>query len=301
MMRGSLAELEAVLAVSSQGGFRAAARELGISSSSLSQQVATLEARMGVRLFNRSTRSVVLSAAGEQFVASVGPALEAIRGAVEHVDEHRADATGTLRINTSVGATRMILTPLILEYMRRNAQMAVEIVTEGALVDVNAKGFDAGIRIREAVPADMVVVPISDNIRPAIVASPDYFRRYERPQVPADLQKHCCIRARMASGTIYRWEFERRGESFTLDVPGKLVLDDSDLMLRAVRDGGGLAYLNEWQVRDDLAAGRLEQVLSDWTPPYPGLCLYYPGRRNIPAKLRRLVDLIHELRQSRQV
>jgi len=301
MMRGSLAELEAVLAVSAQGGFRAAARELGISSSSLSQQIATLETRMGVRLFNRSTRSVVLSAAGEQFVASVGPALEAIRGAVEHVDEHRAEATGILRINTSVGATRMVLKQLILEYMRRNTQMAVEIVTEGALVDVNAKGFDAGIRIREAVPADMVVVPIRDNIRPAIVASPDYFHRYQKPQVPADLQEHNCIRARMASGTIYRWEFERRGESFALDVPGKLVLDDSDLMLRAARDGGGLAYLNEWQVRDDLAAGRLEQVLSDWTPPYPGLCLYYPGRRNIPAKLRRLVDLIHELRQTRQV
>lgn len=296
MMRGSLAELEAVLAVASQGGFRAAARELGISSSSLSQQIATLETRIGVRLFNRSTRSVVLSAAGEQFVASVGPALKAIRDAVGHVDEHRTEATGTLRINTSVGATRMILTPLILEYMRRNPQMAVEIVTEGALIDVNAKGFDAGIRIREAVPPDMVVVPIGDNIRPAIVGSPDYFRRHGKPQVPADLQNHECIRARMASGTIYRWEFERRGESFALNVPGKLVLDDSDLMLRAARDGAGLAYLSEWQIEDDLAAGKLEQVLADWTPPYPGLCLYYPGRRNLPAKLRRLIDLIKELR-----
>lgn len=296
MMRGSLAELEAVLAVASQGGFRAAARELGISSSSLSQQIATLETRIGVRLFNRSTRSVVLSAAGEQFVASVGPALKAIRDAVGHVDEHRTEATGTLRINTSVGATRKILTPLILEYMRRNPQMAVEIVTEGALIDVNAKGFDAGIRIREAVPPDMVVVPIGDNIRPAIVGSPDYFRRHGKPQVPADLQNHECIRARMASGTIYRWEFERRGESFALNVPGKLVLDDSDLMLRAARDGAGLAYLSEWQIEDDLAAGKLEQVLADWTPPYPGLCLYYPGRRNLPAKLRRLIDLIKELR-----
>jgi DNA-binding transcriptional LysR family regulator len=301
MMRGSLAELEAVLAVSSHGGFRAAARELGISSSSLSQQIAALETRMGVRLFNRSTRSVVLSAAGEQFVASVGPALEAIRSAVEHVDEHRAEATGTLRINTSVGATRMILTPLILEYMRRNPQMSVEIVTEGALVDVNAKGFDAGIRIREAVPPDMVVVPIGDTVRPAIVGSVEYLQRHGRPQVPADLQNHMCIRARMASGAIYRWEFERRGESFALDVPGRLTLDDSDLMLRAVRDGAGLAYLNEWQVADDFAAGRLEQVLFDWTPPNPGLCLYYPGRRNIPAKLRRFVDLIKELRQSSDV
>lgn len=301
MMRGSLAELEAVLAVSSRGGFRAAARELGIPSSSLSQQIATLEARMGVRLFNRSTRSVVLSAAGEQFVASVGPALEAIRNAVEHVDEHRAEATGTLRINTSVGATRMILTPLILEYMRRNPQMAVEIVTEGALVDVNARGFDAGIRIREAVPPDMVVVPIGDSVRPAIVGSVEYFRQHGKPQVPADLQNHECIRARMASGTLYRWEFEKRGESIMLDAPGKLTLDDSDLMLRAAREGAGLAYLNEWQVSDDVAAGRLEQVLADWTPPYPGLCLYYPGRRNIPAKLRRFVDLIRDVRHGSHV
>lgn len=179
-----------------------------------------------------------------------------------------------------------------------NPQMEVEIVTEGALVDVNAKGFDAGIRIREAVPPDMVVVAIGDNVRPAMVGSPDYFRGHGKPQDPVDLQNHMCIRARMASGTIYRWEFERRGESFALDVPGKLMLDDSDLILRAVREGAGLAYLNQWQVADDLAAGKLEQVLSDWTPPYPGLCLYYPGRRNIPAKLRQLVDLIHEVRHS---
>ncbi|WP_337269719.1 LysR family transcriptional regulator [Oryzifoliimicrobium ureilyticus] len=297
-MRGSLAELEAVLAVSAKGGFRAAARELGIPSSSLSQQIAALETRMGVRLFNRSTRSVVLSAAGEEFVASVGPALEAIRNAVEHVDEHRAEATGTLRINTSVGATRMILTPLILEYMRRNPKMAVEVVTESALVDINAKGFDAGIRIREAVPPDMIVIPIGDSIRPAIVGSIDYLDRYGRPNLPADLEKHDCIRARMASGAIYRWEFERRGESFALDVPGKLTLDDSDLILRAAREGVGLAYLNEWQVADDVAAGRLEQVLNDWTPPYPGLCLYYPGRRNIPAKLRRFVDLVKDVRDG---
>ncbi len=296
MMRGSLAELEAVITVASRGGFRAAARELGVSSSALSQQIAALEARIGVRLFNRSTRSVVLSAAGEQFVADISPALAAIRDAVEHVDEHRAEPTGTLRINTSSGATRMIMTPLILEYMRRNPQVSVEVVTEGALIDINAGGFDAGIRIREAVPADMVVVPISDTVRPAIAGSPDYFRRQGRPKVPADLQNHNCIRARMASGTIYCWEFERRGESFTVDVPGKLTLDESDLMLRAAREGAGLAYLNEWQIAEDLAAGRLEQVLSEWTPPYPGLCLYYPGRRNIPAKLRRFVDLVKEMR-----
>jgi DNA-binding transcriptional LysR family regulator len=295
MIRGTLAELEAVAMVAAHGGFRSAARQLGISSSALSQQIGALEARLGVRLFNRTTRSVALSSAGEQFVAEITPALSVIRNAVDLAGKHSTEPTGTLRINTSSGATRMILSPLVLEYMRRHPQMAVEIVTEAALVDINAQGFDAGIRIMEAVPADMIVVPISRFVRPAIVGSPAYFDIHGRPGVPIDLQRHRCIRARMAGGSIYRWEFERRGEAFTMDVPGSLTLDESDLMLRAAKEGAGLAYLNEWQVADDVAAGRLVQVLADWTPPYPGLCLYYPGRRHIPAKLRAFVDLVKEV------
>lgn len=298
MMRGTLAELEAVVAVAARGGFRTAARELGISSSALSQQVAALEARLGVRLFNRTTRSVTLSSAGEQFVAEVTPALATIRNAIDLTDEHRLEPSGTLRLNTSIGAARMILSPLVLEYLRRYPRMQVEIVTEGALVDINAQGFDAGLRLLESVPPDMISVPVSRFIRPAIVGSPTYFEEKGTPLVPADLQSHRCIRARMASGSIYRWEFEKRGEAFTMDVPGALTLDESDLMLRAAREGAGLAYLNEWQVADDVAADRLVQVLADWTPPYPGLCLYYPGRRHIPAKLRAFVDLIKEMRQD---
>ncbi|TCU23761.1 DNA-binding transcriptional LysR family regulator [Rhizobium azibense] len=297
-MRGSLAELEAVVAVAARGGFRAAARDLGISSSALSQQIGALETRIGVRLFNRSTRSVVLSAAGERFVSEITPALAAIRSAMAHADEHRVEPTGTLRLNSSIGATRMILAPVVIEYMRRYPQVAVEIVTEDALVDINAQGFDAGIRIRETVPPDMVVVPISDSIRPAIVCAPEYLKNYGEPEVPADLQAHQCIRARMANGALYSWEFERRGQTFSITVHGKLTLDDSDLILRAAREGVGLAYLNEWQVSEDLANGRLQKVLEDWTAPYPGLCLYYPGRRHIPAKLRSFVELIREVRRE---
>jgi DNA-binding transcriptional LysR family regulator len=295
MLRGTLAELEAVVAVAAHGGFRAAARELHMSSSALSQQIAVLEARIGVRLFNRTTRSVVLSSAGEQFVAEITPALAAIRKAVDLADEHRTEPSGTVRINTSVGAARMVLKPVLLEYRHRYPQMAVEIVTEGALVDINAQGFDAGIRIREAVPPDMIIQPISQSVRPAIVGSPGYFERRGRPNVPADLKSHDCIRARMASGSLYRWEFERHGEAFTMDVPGLLTLDDSDLMLRAAREGAGIAYLNAWQVAADLADGVLVEVLGDWLSSYPGLCLYYPGRRHIPAKLRALVELIREI------
>ena len=299
MMRGTLAELEAVVAVAGRGGFRAAARDLGVSSSALSQQIASLEARLGVRLFNRTTRSVSLSSAGEQFVAEVTPALSAIRNAIDLADEHRAEPSGTLRINMAIGAARMVLEPYLLEYLNRYPQMSLEVVTEGALVDINAQGFDAGVRILEAVPPDMIAIPLGDTIRPAIVGSPAYFAGRDLPQVPADLMGHRCIRARMASGSIYRWEFEKRGQAFTLDVPGNLTLDESDLLLRAALNGVGLAYLNEWQVADAVAAGRLMHVLKDWTPPYPGLCLYYPGRRHLPAKMRAFIELIRDINRQK--
>lgn len=294
MTRSSLVELEAVLAVARLGGFRAAARELEMSPSALSHAVAALEERLGVRLFNRTTRSVSLSSAGEQFVKEVAPALAAIRGAMEGVNEHSAQPSGRLRLNTSLGAARMILAPLVLEYMRRYPQVQVELVTEGALVDIVAKGFDAGVRLAEAVPVDMIAVAIHRTIRSIIVASPAYLAGRTRPQSPGDLLEHQCIRARMASGALYSWEFEKHGESQTVDVRGPLTLDEGGLMRQAALGGAGLAYVAENSVADDLAAGRLVQVLDDWTPPYPGLCLYYPGRRLAPASLRAFVDLIRE-------
>jgi DNA-binding transcriptional LysR family regulator len=293
-MKNSLIELEAVVTVARRGGFRAAARELGMSSSALSHAVAALEARLGVRLFNRTTRSVSLSSAGERFVAEVTPALAAIRAAMEGVDAQRDEPSGTLRLNTSLGAARMILTPLVLEYLRRYPKAKVELVTEGALVDIVGQGFDAGVRLAEFVPADMIAVPINRTLRSLVVGSPAYFEGRERPQTPADLMIHDCIRARMASGAIYHWEFERHGESLTVDPPGSLILDDSDLMLTAALTGQGLAILSETAAGPHLADGRLEAVLEDWTPPYPGLRLYYPGRRNMPASLRAFIALIRE-------
>lgn len=294
-MRGSLIELEAVVAVARRGGFRAAARELEMSSSALSHAVAALEARLGVRLFNRTTRSVSLSAAGEQFVAEVAPALESIRRATEGVDEHRAEPSGVLRLNVFLAAARMMLVPLVLEYRRRYPQVGIELVTEGALVDIVGDGFDAGVRLAEFVPADMIAVPIRRSLRSIVVGSPAYFEGRERPRAPQDLMAHECIRARLARGTIYRWEFEKRGESLAVDVPGRLTLDEGDLMLKAALEGAGLAFLPDYVVAEDLAAGRLVEVLTDWTPPYPGVCLYYPGRRHVPAKLRAFVELIREL------
>jgi DNA-binding transcriptional LysR family regulator len=293
-MRARQIELEAVVAVARHGGFRAAARELGITSSALSHAVAALEARLGVRLFNRTTRSVALTAAGEQFVAEVAPALAAIQGAVERVDEHRTEPSGTLRLNLALGAARMILEPLVLEYMRRYPKVRVELVTEGALVDVIGKGFDAGVRLAEVVPPDMIAVPINQTMRGLVVGAPAYFVGRELPKTPMDLMAHRCIRARMASGAIYRWEFERRGESVEIDVPGQLTLDESDLILKAALAGEGLAYLADYAVALEVARGRLVAVLEDWTPAYPGLRLYYPTRRHTPAKLRAFIDLVKE-------
>jgi DNA-binding transcriptional LysR family regulator len=294
MNRTGLIELEAVAAVARRGGFRAAARDLGMSSSALSHAVASLETRLGVRLFDRTTRSVALSAAGEQFVAQITPALAQIHTAIEDVDQHRDRPSGTLRLNTSVGAARMILSPLVLEYLRRYPEMKVDLVTDNRLIDLVEEGFDAGFRLQESLPADMIAVPFSRTIRSIIVGSPVCFEGREPPRVPADLRHYPCIRMRMASGAIYRWEFEKRGENIQIDVPGVLTLDETTLMHEAALAGAGLLMITEETVAADLAAGRLVQVLGDWTPAYPGLSLYYPGRRHAPAKLRAFADLVRE-------
>jgi DNA-binding transcriptional LysR family regulator len=293
-MRASQLELDAVVAVARHGGFRVAARELDMSSSALSHAVAALEARLGVRLFNRTTRSVALSAEGEQFVGEIAPALAAIRTAMERIDEHRAEPAGNLRLNLPLGAGRMVLSPLISEYMRRYPRVAVDMVTEGAMVDIVGQGFDAGVRLEEFVPPDMIAVPITLPVRSIVVGSPAYFTGRKLPRTPADLAEHRCIRRRTGRGTIYRWEFEKRGEAIAIDVPGQLTLDDSDLMLVAALAGEGLAFLSDIAAAKSIEAGLLLPVLEDWSPEYPGLCLYYPSRRNIPARLRAFIDLIRQ-------
>lgn len=299
-MKASLAELEAIAAVARHGGFRAAARELGMSSSALSHAVAALEERLSVRIFNRTTRSVTLSEAGERFLADVVPALAAIDRAIEDAGMSAGTVSGTLRLNMAPGAARMLLVPLILEYGRRYPNVEIEIVTENALVDVIGKGFDAGVRLVEIVPADMVAIPILPTIRSLVVGSPGYFSNRPQPGVPSDLLKHRCIRARMASGRLYRWEFERHGQAVLIDAPGSLILDASDLMLNAALEGAGLAYISEPSVAAHIAAGDLIPVLQDWSPPYPGLSLYFAQRRQMPARLRALIDLIRERNLSRE-
>ncbi|GGH31785.1 LysR family transcriptional regulator [Alsobacter metallidurans] len=294
MMTTGLTELEAVQAVARHRNFRSAATQIGISRSALSHMVAALESRLGARLFHRTTRSVTLTEAGERFVADTAPALRDIREAIGRLTDHQAEPSGTLRINASSGAARQIMAPIILEYVRRHPRVIIDIVTEGKLVDIVLEGFDLGVRLAETVPRDMIAVPLGPSQRFAVVGSPDYFATYPTPLTPSDLAAHRCIRSRLPGGGIYRWEFERRGEFLELDGTGPLLLDDPLLMLEAARAGVGLAYLTEWNVADDLAAGRLVRVLEDWTPPFPGLCLYYPGRRHLAAHHRAFVDLVRE-------
>jgi DNA-binding transcriptional LysR family regulator len=294
MRRAGLFELNAVVALAGHSSFRRAAVELGMSTSALSHAIATLEQRLGVRLFNRTTRSVSLSAAGEQFLARVRPALREIDAAVEAVNQFRDTPAGTLRINTSEGAARQILAPMVVEFLKRYPDMQLDLVTEGRLVDIVAEGFDAGIRLADLVPQDMIAVPCGPPQRFAVVGAPGYFEGRPRPVTPADLAGHVCIRSRLPSGTLFRWEFEKRGEELALDVQGPLTLDNHNLMIDAALAGVGLIWTSEWPVAPHIAAGRLIRVLEDWTPPYPGLRLYYSGHRHVPAGLRAFIDVVRE-------
>jgi DNA-binding transcriptional LysR family regulator len=295
MNRTGLVELDAAAAVARHGNFRAAAADLGISRTALSNAVAGLEGRLGVRLFNRTTRSVRLTEAGEAFIASISPALAQIHSAVESVNSGKDRPAGTLRINASAGAARMVFKPLIPEYLRRYPQMTVDLVVENRLVDIVAQGFDAGIRRADTVPRDMIAVAIGGPLRSLVVASPAFMKDRPTPTTPIDLLAHPCIRVRLPSGELYRWEFEKKGESLALDVRGPLILNEGALIMDAVYAATGFAYASGPEVEADIAAGRLVMVLEDWTPPYDGLCLYYPANRHTPPGLRALVDLIREV------
>src|ERR1700742_4178918 len=294
MLETGLFELNAVAAISAHRSFRAAATELGISPSALSHAIAGLEKRLGVRLINRTTRSVALSQAGERFLARVSPALREIEGAMEEVNAFRDTPTGTLRINTKERAGHQILRPVVAKYLRRYPDMQVELIMEGRQIDIVAEGFDAGIRLAESVPQDMIAVPCGPDTRFIVIGSSGYFAEAGRPQSPPDLLAHQCIRRKMPSGKLYRWEFEKHGEEIALDVPGRLTLDSDSLMIEAAVEGLGRAFVSEFWAIDRVKAGELQIVLEDWTPPFPGLRLYYPRHRHMTAGLRAFIDLLRE-------
>lgn len=294
MTRDILSELDAVLSIARQGSFRAAALDLGMSTTALSNAIAKLEQRLGIRLFNRTTRSVSLTDAGRTFVDRVGPAMTDIHDAMLAAQSLQETPTGTLRINAFASAAREVMAPLILSFLRRYPGVHIDLVTEGKLVDIVAGGFDMGLRPVDLVPTDMIALPLGMHRQHAVVASPDFLAIHGAPIVPSDLYRFRCLRSRLPNNAMFRWRFEKDGEAVQIDVQGSLTLDEPSLVRIAAQDGAGLGYVMEADVREDIAAGRLVQVLADWTPSLPPLALYYPGRKNPPAAFSAFIQAARE-------
>ncbi|KQQ87649.1 LysR family transcriptional regulator [Aureimonas sp. Leaf324] len=299
MTRHSLIELEAVLAIVRCGSFRAAALDLGMSTTALSNAIGKLERELDVRLFNRTTRSVSLTYAGRIFVAQIGPALEGIQKAMNTARSQQETPSGTLRINAFATAAREIMAPLVLTYLQRYPQVHIDIVTEGRLVDVVAAGFDLAVRSADLVPSDAIAIPLGQMRRMAVAASPAYFENRAVPERPEDLLSYPCVRGRLPDGALLRWRFEKGGKEIQLDVEGPITLDEASLARIAVKNGVGIGYFMEADVRDDIAAGRLVRILDDWTPPLVPLCLYYYNRRNSSAAFQAFVSLARDLSAGR--
>src|SRR5262245_12791311 len=296
MDRIGAADLSTFLAIANHRSFRKAAVELGVTASALSHALRSLEERLGLRLVNRTTRSVGLTEAGERLYARIKPAFRDIGDAIEDLNAFRGAPMGTLRINASQQSARLVLLPVVTRFIAANPDVRVDVVSDNALVDVVADGFDAGVRFGETIAADMIAVPLGGPQRTAIVASPGYFARHPKPATPHDLTGLPCVRYRFLSGAFYRWEFERDGKEIEIEVDGPLALTEQELMVDAALAGAGIAYVFESTVMDHIAAGRLVRVLEDWCPFYAGFFLYYPSRRQLPAVLRAFIDFAKQAR-----
>jgi DNA-binding transcriptional LysR family regulator len=286
----TLTDLTAFAILAESRSFRRAALALEVSPSALSHRLRKLEARLGVRLLNRSTRSVAPTEAGELLLARLGPALAGISAGLSEVAAFRERPAGRLRLNVPRSAARILIAPRLGGFLKAYPDVRLEIVTENALTDIVAGGFDAGVRFDDRLPADMIAVRIGPAMRMAAVASPDYIARHGAPQTPEDLAGHACLRLRWPSGTYYHWELERGDDSRRLAVDGPLTADDNELLVEAALDGAGVAFVLEPGVRRHLADGRLVALLADWCPPFPGYHLYYPSRRQVSPALRAFID-----------
>ena len=293
-MKVPLADLTTFLAIARHRSFRAAAAELGVSASALSHSLRKLEERLDLRLFNRTTRSVALTEAGERLHGRITPAFRDIADSLDDLNTLRGKPAGTLRLNAAKQSAQLVVLPAVTKFLRAYPDVKVELVTNDALVDMVSAGFDAGVRFGEIIAADMIAVPIGPRHRSAVVASPAFFKKRKKPVTPHDLSALPCIRYRFASGSFYRWEFERAGIELAIEVDGPLTLNDQDLMLQAALDGTGLAYVFESQAAALLKQKKLVRVLADWCPAYPGFFLYFPRRMQLPAVLRAFIDFTRQ-------
>ena len=293
MLRESLNDLSAFLAVAREGSFTRAAAQLGVSQPALSQTVRGLEARLGVRLLSRTTRSVSPTEGGERLLKAVGPRFEEIEAGLAGLAEMRGKPAGNLRITADEHAAPTVLWPALRRVLPDHPDIKVEVVVSSVLTDIVAERFDAGVRWGGIVAKDMTAVRIGPDMRMAAVAAPSYFARRAMPQRPEDLTAHACINLRLPThGGLYAWEFEKDGRELRVWVEGQLVFNTEPLLLQAALDGFGIAYLFEDGVRAHLEAGTLVRVLEDWCDPFPGYHLYYPSRREPEPALAVLVDAL---------
>ena len=290
MTKPSLADLTAFAAVARHRSFRAAADAMGVSRSSLSHALAGLEQQLGTRLLHRTTRSVAPTEAGGRLLARLVPILQELDAMLADAAGGAEGPAGNLRINAPESGSRWLLHHVVPGFLERHPRVRLDLMSQNRLIDIVAEGFDAGVRLREAVPADMIVVAFGGDVRFLAVASPSYLSRHGVPATPDDLERHRCIRQRLPSGRPYRWEFARGSDEIAIEVPGALTLDHNDLMVGAAVDGLGVAFVPDKVARPALRDGRLRAVLEDWCPSIPGLCLYYPGRRHVPPPLRAFID-----------
>lgn len=298
-MSGHLADMEAFVRVARAGGFREAAKSAGVSASTYSDAIKRMEASLGVRLFNRTTRSVVLTDAGNALLARIAPALLELENAREVVSAFRDTPTGTLRLNVPVSAARLVQPRILPAFMAAYPDITLEILTEESFVDVIAARCDAGIRYGERLQQDMVAIPIGPRVqRIATAAAPGYLDRRGRPTHPRELVAHDCIRGRFPSGVIAEWEFERDGEVVTIVPQGQLLVEIGggiELAIQAAIAGSGILHLFEQWLQPQFDAGALEPILRPWWQPFQGPYLYYPNRTLTPPALRAFIEFVKTL------
>jgi len=293
MQRGHLDDLVALVAVGRERSFTKAAAKLGVSQSALSQTIRQLEARLGVRLLTRTTRSVSPTEAGERLMRTVGPRFEEIEAELAALSELREKPSGTIRITAMEYATDAILMPKLAKLLREYPDIKIEIIIDYGLTDIVTERYDAGVRSGEQVAKDMIAVRIGPDMRMAVVGAPSYFRTRPEPKKPQDLLAHNCINLRLPThGNVYAWEFERGSRELRVRVDGQLTFNGTGQLLNAALLGYGLAYLPEGMVQTHVDKGRLKRVLADWCQPYSGYHLFYPSRRQSSAAFSLVVDAL---------
>ncbi|PJI43414.1 LysR family transcriptional regulator [Ferrovibrio sp.] len=302
MIRPSFNDLSAFVAVATHHSFRRAADELGTAPSTLSHAMRALEERLGVRLLNRTTRSVSPTEAGFRLLERLQPALASLDEALDSVAAFQGSngkVAGTVRINAPPLGVAMLIRDVLPHMAERFPDVTVDLVAEGRLVDIVAGGFDAGLRLGDTVPRDMIAVRFGRPVGFVCVASPDYLKRAGIPKAPDDLMRHRCIRHRLPGGKLYRWEFARGRQTLAIDPPGTVILDDDRLMAEAAIQGLGIAYVADAAVTAALKAKQLRQVMPDWMPAAEALAMYYPGHRAVPPALRAFLDVVKETGKGR--